>query len=961
MPEPECSRSAAGVRTLGAVRTVEVLGPVRVGGAQLTSPTQVVLVCVLAAAAPDAVPFARLIDAVWDDPPDSAENSLHSHLSRLRRTLGPGSIVREGAAYRLASPTDAERFLTVVDEPGDIDPVERRRALSDALDLWRGPPYGDGSDHRFLRASAEALAVAYGRAVREVAALDLSRGDPLAAVTALQSLVQAQPLDETGWALLVEALDASGRRADALRAVQEAVRTLRDVGLEPSNPLRDVEAMVLRAPASRGGADLPRPAGPFVGRTSLVDRVVALIGEPGWVTLVGPGGVGKTRLAVETVGRVDAPVVFCDLTEADPDDVEITVARAAGVPRRPPYVDRIATRLAEPGTILVLDCCEAAATAVAALGARLRQRCPDLRVVATSRVRTGVADERLVELEPLDRTAAVELLETRVVQAGMAPPPREVLDRLCRAADRLPLTIEMVAGALRSLAPDELMGALDDPLHVLGGPDGDLASSVARSLDLLDRRDRVAFERLSLFRGPFVLETARDVAAAEDDPLDFVDRLRSLRDRSLVVTADTGTGRRLRILDTVRAVGRAELERRGDRGAAEERFVRAFRDRAEQIDAGLRTPDEVRWAAIADAEVVDLRAAHRRGVRHGDRDAAMSIAASMFHLVYDRVRPEIAGWADETIGTLGVEHPLAARVLAVAALGAMHTDRHDRARDDVERARAGRGGPTHHVELVAANLALRTGDLATAAATAASTVAAAERAADPYTAVIGHVLHGLAVGYGGDLEHALEIAAEARRIGHGVGAPTLLAYTDYLEGELLSETEPEVALELLHRAHERASASGSALAEGISLVTITSLRARSVDPSGADDAFRSALCHWRDRGDWNRQWVTLRNLAEFLARSERETDAAVILGAVDAHGPSAYGTEALRLDRARDAIRERLGTGTFDRLRARGRSLTKHELLDHALDAAGPPDRPEPPRATGSGRADRSHAPDSSP
>jgi hypothetical protein len=168
-----------------------------------------------------------------------------------------------------------------------------------------------------------------------------------------------------------------------------------------------------------------------------------------------------------------------------------------------------------------------------------------------------------------------------------------------------------------------------------------------------------------------------------------------------------------------------------------------------------------------------------------------------------------------------------------------------------------------------------------------------------------------------------------------VSAPTLLAYTDYLEGELLSETDPDVALELLHRAHERAVASASSLAEGVSLVTITSLRARSADPTGADEEFASAIHHWRDRGDWNRQWVTLRNFAEYLARTEREDAAGVIIGAVDAHGPPAYGAEALRLDTARDLIERRLGTGTSQRLHARGRSLTRDELLDHALAASG--------------------------
>jgi DNA-binding SARP family transcriptional activator len=324
------------VRTLEPVRTVEVLGPVRVAGAPLTSPTQLILLSVLASAAPEAVPFNRLVDAVWDEPPPSAENSLHSHLARLRRALGPGSVVREGAAYRLALPTDAAQFVALVEDPPPADPAARRRDLTDALALWRGTPFGDCSAHRFLRSSVDALTTARSRAVRELAGLDLADGDPLAAVTTLQGLVATQPLDEESWALLVEALHVSGRRADALRAVQQAFRSLAKVGLEPSGRLRDAEAAVLQsAPALRGRAEVPRPTGRLIGRAELIDTVTALVRSPGWATLVGPGGVGKTRLAIETVGLVDGPVVFCDLTEIDAADIEVTLARAASVPLRP--------------------------------------------------------------------------------------------------------------------------------------------------------------------------------------------------------------------------------------------------------------------------------------------------------------------------------------------------------------------------------------------------------------------------------------------------------------------------------------------------------------------------------------------------------------------------------------------------------------------------------------------------
>jgi predicted ATPase len=644
--------------------------------------------------------------------------------------------------------------------------------------------------------------------------------------------------------------------------------------------------------------------------------------------------VGKTRLALEVAERHEGRVAFADLTEAAGEDVEITVARATGVPLRPPYIERIATRMMVEPTLLVLDCCEAAVDHVAALGAQLMALCPSMSVLATSRTPVGVPGEGLIEIEPLESADAVEMLRQRVVHAGIPPPPDEVLGDLCARVDCLPLTIEMLAGAMRSLSDDELLDADSDPLSLLGGRDGDLASSVARSVDLLDRAERVTFERLSMFRAPFVLDTASGVIAHPEHPR-AVDHLRSLRDRSLVSVVDTRAGRRLRMLDTVRAVARRSLEERDDPQAAKQ-FVSVFRARGRQIDEGLRTPAEVRWLWVAAAEMADLRSAHRIALESGDTDAAAEIAGSMFHLVYDRLRPDLAQWSEETIDVVGISHPLAPRLLGAAALGAMHVDDYDRAWRWVERARS--GAPiSPYVELAAANLTLRSGDLESTERAAEQVVATSAASGDDYTVAIGHLLRALAHGYRGDLERGLEIAREQRRVSRRVGAPTLLAYADYLEGELRSETEPVVALELLHRARTRATKCASPLAEGVALVTTTTIRARASDESGADLDFASTMRHWRDRGDWNLQWATVRNFAEYLARTGRYEAAATIIGAIDAHGSPAFGAEAIRLDAARQLMGSRVDTERTALLAARGRSMTGEELLSYALEAADHP------------------------
>lgn len=910
---------------------VEVLGPLRVAGARLTSPTQRTLLAVLAAAAPDAIPVHRLVDAVWDDPPPSAMNSLHSHLTRLRKVVGADSIVREGDAYRLHASTDAAAFLALVDDRQSTA-IDRRRQLHDALSLWRGAAFGEYGEHRFVRPAVAALTARYCGAVRELAAIEIADGDPLAAVSRLRKLVADQPSDEEAWVMLVEALHAGGRRTEALRAVREASQCLADVGLDVTSRLRDAEATVLHADRSQFAPPIPRAAGPLVGRSEFIERVESSFAQPGWTTLLGPGGVGKTRLAIELASRGDLPVVFADLTEAARADVDATIARFAGVPIRPPYIDRVAAHLAPAPALLVLDCCEAATDAVARIGGELVRRCPELRVLATSRAPIGVRGERLIEIDPLSEADAAALLRMRADDAGTALPDDATIEALCRAVDCLPLNLEILVGSLRLVAAERLLATLDEPLDVLGGVAGDLTTSVMRSVSLLTERERATFEALSLFRSPFVLEVATaSLATNTDRP---IEELRALRDHSLISSVDTRSGRRLLLLDTVRSVARAELQRRPDRLEVERRFVDALQHRADEIDRGLRTADEVAWLDVAEAEIIDLRAAHDLALAHGAVDPAMAIPASLFPLAYDRLRSDLGAWADASIDRFGDEHPLAPAVLAVAALGAMHTDDHDGAWARVERGRRCASGVSRHIELVAANLDLRSGDLAATEAAAKRVVAAADAAEDPYVEAIGHLLHALALGYRGDPEGGLEVARPTRTISRQVGAPTLLAYADYVEGELRSEIEPTVALELLWRAYERALASRSSLAEGVSLLTVTAVRSRSVDQSEAGADFAAAITHWRDRGDWNLQWSTLRNVAEFLVRQGSDREAAVIIGAVDAHGPTAYGLESERFERARSQVVQRIGDDEFARLEAIGRSLTPDELLDNALAAA---------------------------
>ena len=910
------------------VRTVEVLGPIRVAGVSVTSPTQLVLLAVLVAASPDAVPFSRLMDAVWDEPPPSAENSLHSHLTRLRKSLGSGSIVREAGSYRLISPTDVERFEALLS--AESTSIERRRDdLAAALGLWRGTPFGLHADHRFVRAAADALNARRHAARRELATLALAGGETGVALAELRRLVIDHPLDEEGWVLLVDTLAADGRRAEAIRSAHQARIELAEAGLEPSTTLLDAEAKALGGSQSQRSGRVPRPLDELIGRDRLLDEVLDATAEPGWITLVGPGGVGKTRLAVEVVARLAGSIAFVDLTETATKDLAATIVGAVDAPLRPPYIDRLVTVLNTGPAWLVLDCCELVTESLALLGRQLLEGCPELRVLATSRTPVGVPGERLIDVAPLEDEAAVDLLCGRAASAGIRPPEAVVARELCRAVDCLPLHLEIIAGALRSLSPDELLAAAADPIVLLGGTKGSLDRSVARSVSLLADAERSTFDQLTMFRGPFVVEVARR-AVEPDARAVVVDHVRRLRDLSLIVPIDTSAGRRLRMLDTVRSAARTDAERRPGHDKVEQRYASAMAERAREIGAGLRTTDELHWLKIAEAEIGELRAAHQLAIDRRFVDVAMSIPTALFTLVYDRLRADLASWADETLDVFGYEHPLADCVVAASALGAMHVDDHHRAWARLQQANGRPVGATE-CGLVAANLHLRSGALEQTDAQGALVIERAEAAGDLYLAVIGHVLCGLSASYLDRNEKALHHVRLGRRLSRRVAAPSALAYADYLDGEVHAEAEPTVALELLQRAYDRAVQCRSALAEGVALVTITTLHARSDTPETAGTAFGRAIRHWRDLGDWNLQWSTLRNLVEFLARTDQLVPAATLIGGIEAHGPPGFGREADRFAAASAQIEDILGRTEFARLAAKGRTLTNDELLDHAL------------------------------
>ncbi len=600
-----------------------LLGPLelRVGGrvVPLRSGLPRRLLVVLALRLGERVSTDTLIEAVWGQHTSQAAgsdklNALQVLVSYLRKVLaateGAAAIETVEGGYRLmASPADVDvhRLAGAVTAAGHLtDPEQRLEQLEAALAAWRGSPIPEVAAEPFAQADLQRLNELRLAAseLRMDALLALGRNAQAAAE--LQHLVVVHPLRERFHAQLMTALYRSGRQAEAL-GVYERARTLlvEELGLDPGPELRSLEQAILRhtlqvsAPPreQQAPAVLPprvrssAPLEPLIGRESELARLTELAAGHRLITLIGPGGAGKTRLATELADRSGAVVWWVDLSSLpEGDGVLGAVAAATGVSSRPDDETAVVGHLANQQGLLVLDTCERVRGELRRLVESVLRTCPDVSVLATSRKPLGAATELVWPVPPLSlpdtdsatpddigRAAAVRLFVERAAQRrpGFELTPENCADiaRVCLLLDGLPLAIELAAGHAALLPPAAMVRVLDDRLRLLvddtrEGRQHTLRSTIAWSYEVLSEDERTFFDRLSAFAGPFGLDEA--VAVAGDGlARDGVELLLALAQQSLV--AGDGAGR-FRLLDTVRAFAAERL-------AADEGELRATRRR----------------------------------------------------------------------------------------------------------------------------------------------------------------------------------------------------------------------------------------------------------------------------------------------------------------------------------------------------------------------------------------------
>jgi predicted ATPase/DNA-binding SARP family transcriptional activator len=760
--------AAVEIRLFGSLEVVVDGRPLPVAGQSERS-----LLAALACSAGSVVAVGRLIDDLWGEGlPANPTNALQVRVSKLRRQLG-GRISTQPAGYALEV------------DPDDVDIVRFAHLVSagrfeEALGLYRGAPLAEFRDQEWARAEATRLEELYLAAVEEHVENRLRDGGDVALVGELEALVVAHPLRERLRGQLMLALHRSGRSADALARYQEGRRLLvEELGLNPSDGLRQLESAILRQevtlhapePRSRPPTNLPARLSSFIGRDADLNRVLAALGRSRLVTLTGPGGAGKTSLAIE-VARAATPsyrdgVWFATLAGVtDPAHVPLTIAEALGIadPALAPR-ELVSAWLSQREVLLVLDNCEHLVDACAGLVEQvLRSTAPRTRILATSREALGVPGEAQLPVPPLADADAIALFVERAASVNPGVElgdDEDVVRGICQRLDGMPLAIELAAARVNMLPVAEIAGRLDDRFRLLtGGPrtaearHRTLRATIDWSHNLLTEPQQVLLRRLSMFRGGWTLEAAEAVCAGGTAPAgDVLELLTGLVGQSLVVAS----GGRFRLLETIREYAGDRLVDAGEAEAVRERHAGYFLDLAEQAEPELRRPQQSQWLARLRAEndnfQLALRWCRQRATEEPDLGLRLAAALGWYWYVGRQTegRSELAAVLDTCSGgpSLARARVLQALSLALRPAGCIvHPSR--------EAAEAAR----QSLELFAG-------------------------AKDPGRAAISQLLLAVEGVAGGDVAGCLEQVAAARGTLAGIGDRWGQALADFVEMEIL--------------------------------------------------------------------------------------------------------------------------------------------------------------------------------
>ncbi|MEX0875414.1 MAG: BTAD domain-containing putative transcriptional regulator [Actinomycetota bacterium] len=954
---------ASDAENLPARLRVEVLGPLELivdgKAVEVPGPKRRALLAMLAMAEGRAVAVDVLLDALWpSELPESARASLQSHVSRLRGHLGPGAsrLQGRGGAYRLQlneGEIDAAQARTLLAKARDrsVDPAEAYRLLRKARELWRGAVLADLREVETITAWAVSLDELRRELEEQLIARALDAGEVVEAVGLATKAVAEDPLRESGVLLLMRALAEAGRAAEALGVGHEYRRRLiEETGLDASVAVAEIEAAIaggeMGGGLASGAGGIPRPPMKLLGRQSEVAALHRLLARERLVTVVGPGGVGKTRLALEVARRSSDAKAFMLAPVTDPR--ALPHALAAALDLRVGHGDVLSACAALLGAgpqLLLVDNCEHLLDPVREVASTLLESCPALTILATSREPLGLPLECTSRLAPLALPSpeasgdllhlpAVAIFVDRAsrVRPGFTPTSEELvmIGDVVRRLDGMPLAIELAAGRLSSFSLPDLLSRLDRSLDMLEGGrtaaearHRTLRATIEWSYDLLPSEEQLLFRHLAVFPDGVDLATAEMVAADLAIPVDAASALAHLVDASMIDAQLDGPPR-YRMLETLRRFGLAQLETTNEGNLATVRLIRWAVDLAAWINSAERSEDEPEGDAVLRREQANLREAWRSARRMDLIDDAITLVVYLEEIATWRDLTEIWGWSHELVRDEALAgHPRVASVFGIAAINAWT------------------GG-----DLAEAERLVRRGlDLASSDEErwwCLSALALVELGKGSFSQAITHAVD--AANLGDHPDQNLGIAAmaavysgrldEARDLNERLGAvavsPTLIALYRYGAGEIENAAgHPELADEHYARAIELARRSGANFLTGVASVGLMTTLTNMGRIEEALRGYEELIDYWERTGGWIQQWTTLRNLARLLHTLADHEPATFLEIAADC-APDAPAVAETPADETAEGT---LSNDETARLRAEAESSTRARVLEVARDA----------------------------